>query len=160
MNIVKKLVRKCCRSFSSVVFPSSVKVLFLKIAGVDIGKNVALNDGITLACNVGYEQNLSIEDRVAIGPNTIFVITSDPNHSNLCKIKDISSLIKIGKIKVKHDSWIGAGCIILPDVTIGEFSIVGAGSVVTKDVPPFTIVAGAPSKVLRTISQKDMGELK
>lgn len=154
MNIISKLFRRICRFLSLVVFPSPVKVFFLRLAGVNIGKNVALNDGITLACNVGYESYLSIEDRVAIGPNTIFIITSDPNHSFLHKMNDVSQLIKIGNIKVKNDAWIGAGCIILPDITIGEFSIIGAGSIITKDVPPYTIVAGAPARIIRKLDKE------
>ena len=51
-------------------------------------------------------------------------------------------------IRIKHCAWIGAGAIILPEVTIGEYSIVGAGSVVTKDVEPYTIVAGNPCRVI------------
>jgi maltose O-acetyltransferase len=142
---------------AKVVFPSSFRVFLLRTAGVKIGKNVTINDDFRLACNVGNEGNLLIEDRVAIAPNTVFVLTSDPNLSKLSELKDVSPLIKVGNIRIKHDAWIGAGCIILPDVTIGEFSIVGAGSVVTKDVPPFTIVAGVPAKILRKIDKGDLG---
>lgn len=159
MNLFSKILRRTCRALSGVVFPSSLRVIFLRMAGVKIGKNVAINDGITLACEVGCEGNLSIEDRVAIGPNTILVVTSDPNFSRVSKLKDVSQLIKIGNIKIKHDAWIGAGCIVLPDVTIGELSIVGAGSVITKDVPPFTIVAGVPAKVLRNIDKDNIEEI-
>lgn len=152
MNLLTKFVRRTCRALAKIVFPSSLRVFFLRLAGVNIGRNVAINEDFTLACDIGYEGNLLIEDRVAVGPGTIFILTSNPNYSRLNDFKHLYSYINVnGKIQLKNDSWIGAGAIILPNVTIGEFSIVGAGSVVTKDVPPYTVVAGVPAKVLKTI---------
>lgn len=58
-------------------------------------------------------------------------------------------LVSSGPIIIEKDSWIGAGSIILSGVTIGHGSVVGAGSVVTKSVPPFSIVAGNPARVIR-----------
>ncbi|BBE16231.1 acetyltransferase [Aquipluma nitroreducens] len=57
-----------------------------------------------------------------------------------------------GTVILKNDCWIGAGAIILPNVSIGECSIVGAGSVVTKDVPDFTVVAGVPAVVIKKLN--------
>ena len=56
-----------------------------------------------------------------------------------------------GGVKIGNDCWIGAGVIILSGVTIGECSVVGAGAVVTKDVEPYTIVAGVPAKKIKDI---------
>ena len=56
---------------------------------------------------------------------------------------------------IEDDAWIGAGAIILPGVTIHKGAIVGAGSVVTKDVPPYSIVAGNPARVIRQIDIED-----
>ncbi|KAF5421287.1 MAG: maltose O-acetyltransferase [Candidatus Methanomarinus sp.] len=141
---------------AQVVFPSTFRVFLLRVAGVKIGKNVTINDDFRLACDVGYEGNLLIEDRVAISSDATFILTSNPNFSKLSELKEVSPLIKVGNIRIKHDAWIGAGCIILPDVTIGEYSIVGAGSVVTKDVPSFTIVVGVPAKIVRKIVEDNL----
>ncbi len=141
---------------AKVIFPSAFRVFLLRMAGVKIGKNVTINDDFRLACDVGYEGNLLIEDRVAIASDTTFILTSNPNFSKLSELKEVSPLIKVGNIRIKHDAWIGAGCIILPDVTIGEYSIVGAGSVVTKDVPSFTIVVGVPAKIVRKIVEDNL----
>ena len=54
--------------------------------------------------------------------------------------------------KIKDDVWIGAGVIILSGVTIGECSVIGAGAVVTKDVEPYTVVAGVPARKIRDIN--------
>ncbi len=52
---------------------------------------------------------------------------------------------------IDDDAWVGAMSIILPGITVGKGSIIGAGSVVTKDVPPYTIVAGNPARIVRTL---------
>ncbi|TKY91451.1 MAG: acyltransferase [Candidatus Methanomarinus sp.] len=156
MNILQKFFRISCRVMAKVIFPSAFRVFLLRMAGVKIGKNVTINDDFRLACDVGYEGNLLIEDRVAIASDTTFILTSNPNFSKLSELKEVSPLIKVGNIKIKHDAWIGAGCIILPDVTIGEYSIVGAGSVVTKNVPSFTIVVGVPAKIVRKIVEDNL----
>lgn len=160
MNIIIKILRKICRSLAKTVFPNSFRIFLLKVAGIRIGEQVFVNEGFTLACNIGQEGNLRIEDRVAIAPNTIIVLTSDPNFSNLRKLKDIYPSVDVkGEVHIKHDAWIGAGCIILPNVTIGEFSIIGAGSVVTKNVPPFTVVAGSPAKAIKKLDKKIRGDI-
>ena len=157
MNIAKKFFRRICRSIAKIVFPNNFRVALLWMAGVKIGEEVVVNEGFTLACEVGYEENLLIEDRVAFGPNTIVILTSDPNFSKLRKLKEIYPSVEVrGRVHIKHDAWIGAGCIIQPNVTIGEFSIIGAGSVVTKAVPPFTIVAGVPAKILKSIDKETL----
>jgi len=57
-----------------------------------------------------------------------------------------------GTVRLEEDCWIGAGAIIYPNITIGARSIVGAGAVVTKDVPPNTVVVGVPAKVIRKLN--------
>ena len=64
---------------------------------------------------------------------------------------EIPSIHSFGLIEIKDNSYIGMNCIVLPGVTIGPNSIVGAGSVVTKDVPPNTVVAGNPARVIKSI---------
>ena len=54
-------------------------------------------------------------------------------------------------ILIKEDAWIGAGATILPGVCIGKHAVVGAGSVVTRDVPDYAVVVGSPAKVVRTL---------
>ncbi|MBQ0004011.1 MAG: hypothetical protein KBT21_10810 [Treponema sp.] len=66
--------------------------------------------------------------------------------------KEINSLDP-KPIKIEDDVWIGCNSIILRGITIGKASIVAAGSVVTKDVPPYTIVAGNPAKVIKKIAK-------
>lgn len=84
-------------------------------------------------------------DRVSIGPRVTLVTSSSPN---LSRIRPYVKVVD-GKIRIENDAWIGAGVIILPNVNIGKFSVIGAGAVVTKDVPPYTVVAGVPAKKIK-----------
>jgi acetyltransferase-like isoleucine patch superfamily enzyme len=61
-------------------------------------------------------------------------------------------------ISIGHNVWIGFDCVVLPGVTIGEGSVVGARSVVTEDVPPFTIVAGNPARVIRNLENDEISK--
>jgi maltose O-acetyltransferase len=120
-----------------------IRLFGLRLCGFEIGKSVYIGQDLIIASMISEKScHLSIGDRVAIGPRVTIILASDANWSNLMKhIEPIR-----GTVVLKNDCWIGAGAIILPDITIGEYSIVGAGSVVTKDVEPYTIVTGVPAK--------------
>ncbi len=88
---------------------------------------------------------MTIEDDVFIGPNVTFTNDKYPRSKGEWKLL---------KTVVKKGASIGAGSVILPGITIGENAMVGAGSVVTKDVPPNAVVAGNPARVIKNISEK------
>ena len=90
-----------------------------------------------------------IGDRVAIAPNVTIITSSSPERSKLNEYH----LARYEKVIIENDAWIGAGVIILPGVRIGEGAICGAGAVITKDVPPYTIVAGVPARVIRRLNK-------
>lgn len=89
---------------------------------------------------------LVLKDRVAISPNVQFLASMHPEQSRLSE-----KYSSIDPITVEDDAWIGAGATILAGVTVGECSIVGASAVVTKDVPPYTIVGGVPAEKIKNI---------
>ncbi len=135
---------------------NAMRKFLLRCMGIKIGKDVYIGDYLCITSILGLEKNLTIEDRVSISPNVNLVLVSSPNKSRLQNNKNKYEFIdKIGKIVIQNDAWIGAGAIILPNVTIGEFSIVGAGSVVLKDVLPYTVVAGVPAKITRHLKEDD-----
>lgn len=127
-----------------------VRIIGLKMCGFEIGKKVYVAQDLIIASTISDKScYLKIGDRVSIGPRVTIILASDANWSRLMeRFQPIR-----GSVVLNNDCWIGAGAIILPNVTIGECSIIGAGSVVTKNVAPYTIVTGVPAKELRKIDR-------
>jgi acetyltransferase-like isoleucine patch superfamily enzyme len=108
---------------------------------IRVGSNVFVNQNCTFYDLGG----LDIADDVMIGPNVSIITTSHP-------IEPSQRRVTIGRpIVIERGVWIAAGATIIGGVTIGENSVVAAGSVVTKDVPPNTLVGGNPARVIRSI---------
>ena len=121
---------------------------------IEIGENVEINDEV----HIGATQKIIIEDNVLIASK---VYISDHNHG-CYKGDEQDSPMSIPKerkihsspIKIEKNVWIGELCCILQGVTIGEGSIIGAMSVVTKDIPPYTIAVGSPAKLIKRYNFK------
>ncbi len=108
---------------------------------ISIGKNIFINH----ACSFLDLGGITIEDNVLIGPKVNLVSENHP-------IDPTQRKSLIGKpILIKKNAWIGAAATILPGITVGENSIVAAGSIVTKDVPDNTVVAGNPAKQIKSL---------
>ena len=151
-----KMIKKRIGKLLLQRFPSNrIRLFGMKLCSFSVGKNVYVGYDTIVASPVSDNScNLIIGDRVAIAPRVTFVLSSDANYSKLNKIY---TPIR-GVITLKDDCWIGTGSIILPGVTVGECSIVGAGSVVTKDIPPYSIAVGSPAKVIKTVSKEKICE--
>jgi acetyltransferase-like isoleucine patch superfamily enzyme len=100
-------------------------------------------------------EGVTLEDEVFIGHNVTFINDLYPrsttDHGQLQTEKDWTCVPTL----VKHGASIGSSVTLLCGVTVGEHAIIGAGSVVTKDVPPYTVVAGNPAQILRMLPRKD-----
>ncbi len=119
--------------------------------GVDIGRNVFWGSDVFI--DDADPSLVKIEDNVTIlGRSTILGHAYYPKHFS----KVLSSTSKKEGTIIKKGSYVGMGCIILPGITIGEYTIIGAGSVVTKDIPPYSLAVGVPAKVIKNISKEDL----
>ncbi|MEO0272974.1 MAG: acyltransferase [candidate division WOR-3 bacterium] len=98
-------------------------------------------------CTISASSSISIGNRVLVGSGCL-ITDSDSHPINPELRKRSFSACKVKPIVIQDDVFIGARCIILKGVTIGQGAMVGAGSVVSKDVPPYAIVAGNPIKVI------------
>jgi maltose O-acetyltransferase len=125
----------------------NVRCRLLRMAGYKIGGRVYIGEDLIIIDELDDRARVKIGDRVAIAPRVTLVISSHPNFSRVRPfVKCVHGYIEIG-----DDAWIGTGCIILPDVRIGKGAVVGAGSLVTKDVPDFAVVAGVPAKPIKKL---------
>lgn len=105
---------------------------------VKFGKGVFINHSAILSASGGIE----FEDGVMVAPGVrIATINHDMNERH--------SIYTYGKVIIKKNAWIGMNVTICPGVTIGEYAVVGAGAVVTKDVPDYAVVGGVPAKIIR-----------
>ena len=106
---------------------------------VQIGSNVTIKSGVYLW------DGINISDNVFVGPNVTFTNDERP------RSKRYPSIFK--KIKVDNNASIGAGAIILGGVTIGAFSMIGAGALVTRDVPERALVVGSPARITAWLNE-------
>jgi len=120
-------------------------------AFVEVQKNAAVGRNCKISSHTFICEGVTIEDDVFIGHGVTFVNDSYPRATAQGGSLQTEADWTVEPTLVKKGASIGSGSTILAKVTIGEGAIVGAGSVVTKDVPPGTIVAGHPAKVLRKI---------
>jgi UDP-2-acetamido-3-amino-2,3-dideoxy-glucuronate N-acetyltransferase len=120
-------------------------------AFVEIQKNAYVGRRCKISSHTFICEGVTIEDHVFVGHNVTFVNDSFPRATTAEGELQTGSDWVVEKTLVKKGASIGSGATILSNVTIGERSIVGAGSVVTRDVPPDVIVIGNPARVLRRI---------
>lgn len=108
-----------------------------------LGNNVYANFNLTMV----DDGDIFIEDDVMIGPNVTIISGTHPTDPELRR--QIYQYTK--PVIIKNNAWIGANAIILPGVTIGKNAVIGAGSVVTKDIPDNVVACGNPCKVMHSI---------
>ena len=120
-------------------------------AFVEVQKNAAIGRNCKISSHTFICEGVKIEDDVFIGHGVTFVNDSYPRATAPGGTLQTEADWTVEPTLVRKGASIGSGSTILAKVTIGENAIVGAGSVVTKDVPPGTIVAGNPARVLRKI---------
>lgn len=114
---------------------------------VHFGNNVYANFGLTLV----DDTHIYVGDYTMFGPN---VVVATAGHPILPELREKAMQYNM-PVHIGRNCWLGAGVIVLPGVTIGDNSVIGAGSVVTKDIPANVVAVGNPCRVLREISERD-----
>lgn len=117
----------------------------------DFGKNITIGKDVFInsCCHFQDQGGISIGDGSMIGHNVVLATINhdlDPEKMR----KNHYAPIKIGK-----HVWIGSNVTILPGITVGDWAVIAAGAVVTKDVPPFTVAGGVPAKTIKKIRRKE-----
>ncbi len=123
---------------------SDCRIFSTPESAIRIGDRFSANANVMI--NARGKGRIEIGNDVSIGPNV--VIRSNNHAFSRIDIPIIDQGMWEGVIIIEDDVWIASNAVILPDVTIAKGAIVGAGAVVTKDVPPYAIVAGVPARVI------------
>ena len=124
-------------------------------AFVEIQKNASVGRRCKISSHTFICEGVEIEDNVFVGHSVTFINDSYPRATTVGGELQTEADWKVEKTVVREGASIGSGSTILSKITIGENAIVGAGSVVTKDVPANAIVAGNPAKVLRFLEKEN-----
>ena len=135
------IIRKIISEVGDVL--GSLRIMYLRMAGISIGKDCMISWGAKLDVSGG---RIIIGDRCTITYGCI--ILSHDRSKKRINSKDKGK----GTVRLGNDVFIGVNSVLLRNVTIGDYSIVGAGSVVTKDVPPSVVVAGNPARIIRKLT--------
>lgn len=115
---------------------------------VNVGNNVTIGNNCKIQNNVSIYEGVTLEDYVFCGPSMVFTNILDPK----CKYPQVGSRFYI-KTLVKEGASIGANATIVCGNTIGKHALIGAGAVVTKDVPDYALVIGNPGKIIGWVSE-------
>lgn len=130
-----------------------VRKLYWSKLGVHMGRNTYPNLGFEATSN--GRQLVYIGNHVSIGPNVMIICDSCANNGK--RINRISEVrerfTKTQVVYIEDDVWIGAGVIILPGVWVGTCSVIGAGSVVTKNVEPYSVYVGSPARKVKSLKK-------
>jgi acetyltransferase-like isoleucine patch superfamily enzyme len=150
-GFLKKARSKIMRYYNYYIVCKGDNARYLRLQGARIGQ------GCDLLNNEGFGSEpwlIELGDRVTLAEG-VRLITHDGSSRLFRHHIPKSSRYgnRFGTIRIRNDCFVGTNAIILPDVSIGPYSIVGAGSVVTKDVPPYTVVAGVPAKPICSLEE-------
>ena len=149
---IKAIFKKILKAIYPLVPLIGMRRKVLLLCGYKIGKGVYIPASFKVSDLKTRRNNVVIGDRVSLGPNVLVITDSSPNYSKLIKLFPMESK----NVVIEDDVWIGANVTILPGVTVGKCSVIGSGSVVTKNISEYSIAAGVPAKVIKNINPNEL----
>jgi len=152
------VIRLYCRQTYSLMLnqlarmapPPGLRVALQRARGVKIGKHVYL--GFDVEIDHIRPDLVTIEDYATVGQHVM--VFSHRNAGSSAEIKEKYFPSFVAPTTIKRGAWVTAGSMVLAGVTVGEVSVVGAGSVVKKDVEPYTVVVGNPARMVRRLERE------
>jgi acetyltransferase-like isoleucine patch superfamily enzyme len=148
-QVLHGILGRCLQwiAISFLPLPAAFRVFLQRLRGVKIGKHVFIGPGCWL--DNTRPDLITIEDYVSLAGRVTVLTHSDPTLPLREILGPTSRVFK--PVVIKRGAWVTVNCVVLPGVTIGENSIIAAGSVVNKDIPPNVVAGGIPARVIRSI---------
>jgi maltose O-acetyltransferase len=144
-----KIKKKMLKLIAKHIPGYGLRIRLLRMCGYAIGDQVYFGEDFLIIDDMeDTHYTFSVGDRASISPRVTFVMHTQPNESRIVPFVNSYK----GSITIESDAWIGTGAVILPDVTIGEGAVVGANSVVTKSIAPYTVVGGVPARKIKEVN--------
>ena len=150
LNVIEYRITKKAREIIQELIPNAGTNLYIEPPFFcDYGYNIICGDNVyfNVNCVVLDGAKVTIGDNVFFAPNVQIYTANHPLETELRKTLENALPISIG-----DDCWIGGNAVICPGVTIGKGCVIGAGSVVTKDIPDSSLAVGNPAKVIRKLN--------
>lgn len=145
LELFHMLKKKAFKYIAKLSPGYGLRIWLLRHCNYEIGQKVYIGEDLIIVDDLkDPKRYLSIGDRVAVSPRVTLVLHTKPNWSKIAGYVHSRK----GIITIEDDAWIGTGAVILPDVTVGEGSVVAANAVVTRNVSPYTVVGGLPARVI------------
>jgi len=147
-GILRLFWQKQLHIWARTCIAPGLRLWMYRAMGISIGRHVFIGLDTYLDCQ--FPELIQIEDDVTISFRVTVIVHDDARR--MTHVEAGAGAGTVAPVLLRRGCYLGAGCMVLPGVTVGERAVVAAGAVVTRDVAPGTIVAGVPARVLRTVT--------
>jgi acetyltransferase-like isoleucine patch superfamily enzyme len=146
-SLLRVLVQKLLHQWARVCIPPGLRLALYRAMGITIGHGVFV--GLDTWLDDQFPELIVIEDEVVISFRVTVIVHDDARRMDAILPGQADGTV--APVTLKRGCYLGAGAVVLPGVTVGERAVVGAGAVVTRDVPPGKVALGVPARVTRDI---------
>ena len=147
-SLARTLLQKLLHQWARVCIPPAVRNALYRAMGIRVGRHVFI--GLDSWLDDQFPELITIEDDVTISFRVTVVVHDDARRMD--RTEAGAGAGTVAPVLLRRGCYLGACCVILPGVTIGEGAVVGAGAVVTRDVAPRTLVAGVPARFVKDVT--------
>ena len=148
MTLIGLIVKRLLKLSVKHIPGHRLRPALLRGCGVRVGRDVYIGEDLIIIDEPADWGMVSIGNRAAISPRVTLVVSSRPNESRIAPYVPV----RHAPVTVGDDAWLGTGVVVMPGITIGEGAVIAANSVVTRDVEPYTMVGGAPARIIQQVS--------
>jgi len=147
-SLARILLQKLLHQWARACIPPGLRNALYRGMGIGLGRRVFI--GLDTWLDDQFPELITIEDDVTISFRVMVIVHDDARRMDRTQAGAHTGTV--APVRLRRGCYLGAGSILLPGVTVGEGAVVGAGAVVTRDVPPHTLVAGVPARVIKDVA--------